>query len=358
MERLKNLPYTFDFTNLDVYKHLSEANINLGELKGLFRVIDHLEIVIHLLNVKEAKSSTAIEDIYTSYEEIFQELVTSKSIKLHSTFVENYLIALYSAFKYVDKNNEITIDSLHKIQNTILPEDSGLRVLPGLKMYNKSTREVIHIPPQNKDTILDYYRNLLFYINHQYDNYDPLIKMALIHFQFESIHPYKDGNGRVGRILNVLYLGLCNRIDYPLLNVSDYIMETKEEYFYLMRKCVDNPLCLPEFIIYVLKGINQAAIDTIDFIIHISMLIEEGDLKLQLFCKDIYNDKIIPHIYYNLYTKNETFRKDLNISRSTATKYLKRLEKEGFLKSCKVGKEVLYCNTKIECLFQTKSHSS
>lgn len=351
MERLRNLPYTFKFTNLEVYKHLSEANINLGELKGLFRVIDNLDIIIRLLNVKEAKSSTALEDIHSSYDDIFQELISSKNIKEHSTYVENYLLALYSAFKHVERNKELTLDNLHKIQSTILPNNSGIRTIPGYKMYNKVTHEVKHIPPQNKDTILDYYRNLLFYINHQYDNYDPLIKMALIHFQFESIHPYKDGNGRVGRILNVLYLGLCNRIDYPLLNLSDYIIDTKDEYFYLLHKCEENPLCLPEFIIYILKGINQAAIDTIDFIIHISQLIEEGNLKLEMCCKDIYNEKIIPSIYYNLYTKNEIFRSDLNISRSTATKYLKRLEKEGFLKSIKVGKEVLYCNTKIECLF-------
>lgn len=356
MERLRNLPYSFEFTNLDVYKHLSEANINLGELKGLLRVIDNSDTIIHLLKIKEITVSSKVEKPDSSYDKIFMNLITSTNIKNQYEYTMENMDMLLTAFETVKSNSEISIDVIHKIQSTLLPMSKGVRTTSGHKIYNKLTNEVLHIPPQDTDTILDYYRNLLFYINHQYDNYDPLIKMSLIHFQFESIHPYKDGNSIVARILDVLYLGLYNRIDYPFLNLGDYIVKTKDEYNYLLRKGIDNPICLPEFIVYILKGVTKTTVDTINFIISVNSFIKEDNRLLKYKCDSIYDERIIPHIYKNLYTKNLLFREDLGISRSTATKYLKMLEREGFLSSFKVGKEVLYKNNKMKSLFNIKSH--
>ena len=183
--------------------------------------------------------------------------------------------------------------------------------------------------------------NLELFIN-QNDDYDPLIQMALIHFQFESIHPFYDGNGRTGRILNILYLVLKNKLSEPILYLSKYIMENKTEYYALLKKCNENIDHIKDFVVYILKGISETSQNTVDLILNINKSIELTKEMMKKRLPDIYRYEIVEHLFSYLYTKNEFFRENLGISRATATKYLKLLEKEGFVVSEHLGKEVIY----------------
>jgi Fic family protein len=212
------------------------------------------------------------------------------------------------------------------------------------------TNETVHTPPQSKSDIRDLLKNLEEYLNNV-DEYDPLIQLALIHFQFESIHPFYDGNGRTGRILNILYLVLKGKINQPILYLSKFIIENKNKYYELLKICNQDIKNIDEFVSYILKGIYEASNYTISMILRVNDLINITKETMKLRLSDIYTDELITHLFSYLYTKNEFFRESLNISRPTATKYLKALEKEGFLVSERVGKEVVYKNIQLLNIF-------
>jgi Fic family protein len=204
----------------------------------------------------------------------------------------------------------------------------------------------VHTPPQEESEIRDLMQNLELFINENED-YDPLIQLALIHFQFESIHPFYDGNGRTGRILNILYLVLKEKIQEPILYLSKFIIEHKDKYYELLRKCNENLNYIEEFVMYILKGISETSKNTVNLILRINQSIELTKDEMKRRLPDIYSYEIIEHLFSYMYTKNEYFREDIGISRATATKYLKLLEKEGFITSEQVGKEVLYKNIQL-----------
>jgi Fic family protein len=176
--------------------------------------------------------------------------------------------------------------------------------------------------------------------------------MAIMHYQFECIHPYKKGNGRIGRILNIMALVNSGRLSYPILNLSKFFDDTKEEYFSLLEKCHNDISYLDEFIIYVLKGIYETSTYTINFIHQINRIIENTKKEFKRKQPTLYSDALIEHLFKFPYTKNELLRNELNLSRSTATKYLKTLVELEFLESEKYGKEIVYKNKQLVNLFQ------
>jgi Fic family protein len=212
------------------------------------------------------------------------------------------------------------------------------------------TNEIVHTPPQLESDIRDLLKNLEEYINSETE-YDPLIQLALLHFQFESIHPFYDGNGRTGRILNILYLVLKQKINQPILYLSKYIIENKSQYYDLLKLCNQDISHIGDFVSYILNGIYETSKYTISMILRINELIILTKEAMKERLADIYSDEIISHLFSYLYTKNEFFRDSLGISRPTATKYLKELEKEGFLVSERVGKEVVYKNIQLLNIF-------
>ena len=168
--------------------------------------------------------------------------------------------------------------------------------------------------------------------------------MGVIHYQFETIHPFYDGNGRTGRILNILYLVMLNKLSYPILYLSKYIIQNKDEYYTLLRECNDDEENIRKFVRYMLKGITVTADFTIQFIYEIIQSMEQTTLLMKERLPKIYSKELVEYLYYEFYTKNEFLRNELKISRSTANKYLKLLEEQGFVISEKVGKEVIYKN--------------
>ena len=218
--------------------------------------------------------------------------------------------------------------------------------MPGTVIKNNVTGEIVYTPPQSKEEVMDYMQNLESYINED-SNIDPLIKLAIIHYQFESIHPFYDGNGRTGRIINILYLVLKGMLDTPILYLSKYIINNKNEYYDLFQttRKTNN---FEDWIIYMLKGIEQTAGETIKIINRIreEMSIMKEELKSKT---KIYSKELLEALFYEFYTKIPYIEKVLNVSDKTAQKYLDILVDLKFLTSEKIGRERIYKN---ERLFQ------
>ena len=331
---------------MDILKELNTANHHIGELKGILKILPNPGIVLSLINLSESKDSSAIENIITTYDEIYKEIVSKTRTFGKPKEVINYKHALDHGLLVMRQKGFISTNILVEIQNIIDQNKGGIRKLPGTVIINDKTNEIVHTPPQDETEIRELMYNLELFIN-QNNDYDPLIQMALIHFQFESIHPFYDGNGRTGRILNILYLVLKEKLSEPILYLSKYIMENKEQYYALLRKCNEDIKHIKDFVVYILRGISEASINTINLILRINQSIELTKEMMKKRLPDIYRYEIVEHLFSYMYTKNEFFRDYLNICRATATKYLKLLEKEGFIVSEQLGKEVIYKNVQL-----------
>jgi len=340
------LPFNIELNTIEILKQLSEANNHIGELKGVLNLLPNPKLILDLIQISESKDSSAIENIITTYDEIFKELVSKNPSGGKPKEIVNYIKAMKEGIKLIKDKGFISTNVLVDIQEIIESNKGGIRKLPGTVIMNDLRKEIVHTPPQNEQDIRDLLKNLEEFINND-SIYDPLIDLALIHFQFESIHPFYDGNGRTGRILNILYLVLKKKIQEPILYLSKYIIEHKEEYYTLLRKCNEDIANINKFVLYILRGISETSLFTINLILKINQAIEITKVEMKRRLPDIYRFEIVEHIFSHMYTKNEFFRLDLNIARATSTKYLKELEREGFIVSEKVGKEVIYKNVQL-----------
>jgi len=343
---MNKLPFNVGLNTIEILKRLSQTNNAIGELKGVLNLLPNPKLILSLIQISESKDSSAIENIITTYDEIFKELATKKSSNGSPKEIVNYKRAIEKGILLIREKGFISTNILVEIQSIIENNKGGIRKLPSTVIMNDQTKEIVHTPPQNEEEIQKLLRNLEEYINNDTE-LDPLINMALIHFQFESIHPFYDGNGRTGRILNVLYLVLKNKIQEPILYLSRYIIQNKDEYYSLLRKCNENIKNIDLFVMYILRGIYETSQYTVNLILRINNAIEITKTEMKKRLPDIYRFEIVEHLFSYMYTKNEYFRHDLNIARATSTKYLKALEKEGFLISEKVGKEVIYKNVQL-----------
>lgn len=337
------LPLSIDLYDIETLKLLSEANNRIGELKGILNQLPNPKILLNAITLGEAKDSSEIENIVTTYDEIYKEMTTEGMISSAAKEVLRYRKAISLGFEELKENGFISTKALVNIQKCIESDKGGIRKIPGTVIKNTKTNEVIHVPPQSEQEIYEYLSNLEKYIN--LDNeYDPLINMAVIHYQFETIHPFYDGNGRTGRILNVLYLVMKEKLSFPILYLSKYIIQNKDEYYLILKECNECEENIRKFIRYMLKGIIYTSNFTIQFIYEVLSSMDMTTRLMKEKCPKIYSKELVEYLYYEFYTKNEYFRQEFEISRATAIKYLKELENNGFLVSEKVGKEVIYKN--------------
>lgn len=348
---MQKLPFPLDLNNVKVLQSLSLANNKIGELKGTINSLADSSIVFNFICLSESLDSCAIENIFASYDKTYKELISKESFGADVKEIINHYNAISYGRNLVKKNGFISINDIVKMHSVVEPNKAGIRTRPGTVIANVITGEIIHRPPQEESMIRELLHNLELYLNDNND-YDPLIQIAILHFQFESIHPFYDGNGRAGRILNLLYLVLKEKLSAPILCLSKYIRENRRKYYELLNKCQKNIIYLEDFVIYMLEGIAESAEYTIRLIKQIVNAIELTKKFMLERLPNIFKPEIVEHLFFHMYTKNELFKEELHLSRATATKYLKLLETKGFITSVRVGKEVIYKNVQLFNLLQ------
>jgi Fic family protein len=340
--QLPILPPKINFS-AKVYEKAIKANKAMAELKGMATLLPNQAIVLNSLILREAKDSSEIENIVTTQDELFKAFTVEQEL-LNPSIKEvlNYREALWAGYELINKKQLITIRDIIKIQEILIGNNAGIRKQPGTSLKNARTGKVIYTPPSGKDVIDQKLKNLEHYINTE-DNTDHLIKMAIIHYQFESIHPFYDGNGRTGRIINVLYLILNKLLDLPILYLSSYIIHHKKQYYDGLSS-VREKKDWESWILYMLDSTEQTSKSTMALIRNIKKMMDKQIALVKQKCPKIYSKELVETLFVQPYCRISSLEKNLDISRFTASKYLKELEKIGLLKSEKTGRDILYIN--------------
>lgn len=344
MFELKKLPPNYNFDTVEILKQLSSSHKALAELKGYSEIVPNKNILINAAMINEAKNSSEIENIVTTHDEIYKALSTNRGTAA-SKEVINYRRALWMGYELIKQNGFLSTNMIVKIQQIIENSEAGIRTTPGTTLKNERTGEIVYTPPQSHSEIIELLNNLEKYINEEHD-IDDLIKLAIIHYQFESIHPFYDGNGRTGRIINVLYLTLKDLIDSPILYISKYINNNKQEYYKVLQNVRSNN-DFESLVLYKLKAIEETAIATLNLLKQITNLIDETAIEIKKKLPKLYSKELIEVLFYEFYTKIVYIEEKLNVSRRTASTYLIDLEESGFLTSKMEGREKIYLNNKM-----------
>lgn len=355
--KIPELPLQYDLETKAVLKQANKANRKLAELKGIAATIPNEEILISTLTLQEAKESSEIENIVTTQDDLYKADLNIKKqyITASAKEVLKYREAIQYGFSAVRHDKILSNNRIIKIQEHLVDNKAGFRTLPGTKL--KDSREtVVYTPPQNAMDIERYMNNLENFINiPDLCDCDPLVKMAIIHHQFESIHPFYDGNGRTGRIVNVLYLIINNLLDLPILYLSRYITRNKSEYYRLIQairdKDGDNSRQWEEWILFILRGVEETAEETICLVKGISQLMNKYKMILRPIFGKQYKHELLNNLFFHPYTKIEYMQKDMMVQRKTATKYLDTIVTHGLLRKIKLGRENYYVNEELMNLF-------
>ena len=342
---LSKLPPNAELETKYILKQLARSHRALAELKGFSEMIPNKNILINAITINEAKDSSEIENIVTTHDELFKTMSSESYTSPSAKEVVNYRTALWKGYELI-KNDSLSTNMIIDIHEVIEPDKGGVRKLPGTVLKNETTGEVIYTPPSGQEEILLYLDNLERYINNDYDDIDSLIKLAIIHYQFECIHPFYDGNGRTGRIINVLYLVLKDLLDSPILYLSKFIIRNKSAYYELLQS-VTNEGKWEDWILFILQGVEETAEETLLLVKKINILLEKTAEEIRERFPNIYSRELVNLIFFEFYTKIGYIEEGLNISRKTAAKYLSILEKEGFLVSEKIGRERIYLNKEL-----------
>lgn len=332
------------FDTAPILKKLASASRKLAELKGIAASIPNQGILINTLGLQEAKDSSEIENIVTTHDELFKDDLSPESqMSAASKEVLSYRQALYTGFRLVKETGLLTANHLIEMQRELERNHAGFRKLPGTALKDGAGRTV-YTPPQEPDVIVALMRDLEQTINDpDAVPVDPLIKMALIHHQFESIHPFYDGNGRTGRILNVLYLVKEGLLDIPVLYLSRHIVRTKADYYRLLQAVRDDG-AWEDWVLYMLEAVEQTAQQTVKTVIAIRDALLDYKHRIREQHKKFYSQDLINSLFMHPYTKIEFLQNDLQVSRLTATKYLDVLAETGFLQKQKIGRSNYYIN--------------
>jgi cell filamentation protein, protein adenylyltransferase len=344
---LKKLPIKNDIETKNVLRKLASTHRALAELKGVVATIPNESILINTLGLQEAKDSSAIENIITTHDDIYKAGLKIEGFKsLNAKEVQNYISALKTGFSLISEKKILTNNDIIKIQSELEKNRAGFRKLPGTALINSGTGKTVYTPPQEYSEIMDLMSNLERFINDDtMSDFDPLVKMAIIHYQFESIHPFYDGNGRTGRIINVLYLVMKGLLNLPVLYLSKYLILNKGDYYKLLQEVRDTDNW-ENWLLFMLNGVEQISIETIQLIEKIRELIFEFKHLLRDKYK-FYSQDLLNNLFNHPYTKIEFIVRDLGISRITAAKYLNALVKDGLLTKQKLGPGNYYINERL-----------
>jgi Fic family protein len=351
---IPTLPPAVDLETVPILKALAHANRALAELKGRAASIPNQGILISTLALQEAKASSEIENIVTTQDELFQtQLDTQYQVSPAAKEVALYRDALQLGYETLLKTHGLIPNSvLIEMFQLLKRREGGFRVTPGTALKQENSGSIVFVPPQDAREILAHMGALESFINDDaLCGLDPLIKMALIHHQFESIHPFPDGNGRIGRILNVLYLTRTGLLDTPILYLSRHITQTKADYYRLLQAVRDHG-AWADWVLYMLQAVTRTAKITLELIEAVRQLMADVKKRMRGELPKIYSQELLNNLFRHPYTRIEFVQRDLDLkARQTAARYLDTLANNGFLKKFASGRNTYYVNTPLIRLF-------
>lgn len=342
------LPPNFNFDDVGLLKLVNKANNSLFELKGMANILPSSGILVSPLTIREAVASSGIENINTTVAEALKADVIYKETELAGAEKEilNYRNALREGYKMLLKNEFLNTNSFIQIQSVLEPNKAGIRKINGVVVKSSKTSKVIYTPPEGYDVIMDKLKNFEDYFNNHknFDDVDPLIRMAVMHYQFEAIHPFLDGNGRAGRIIMILYLVLTNRLELPILFLSKYILENRDDYYKKLRAVTESGAWM-DWVYYILRGVDTQAQETRKNILQIKDLMKEykeiskgGGIHM--------TPHMLDYLFSNPFYSQKKMAESLKIHRNTAPKYFQELEKAGIVRKFKYKQGYVYYNQK------------
>ena len=340
-----HLPLTQDIETKAILKKSISANRALAKLNGIARIIPNHNILINSLALQEAKDSSEIENIITTHDELYKANLDIKNSTQETKEVQNYRNALLKGYDLIQEHKLLLKRHIIEIQKELEQNDAGVRRQSGTNLKNAQTGEVIFTPPQEYTVVDELLTNLEQYINEPND-LDTLVNMAIIHYQFETIHPFYDGNGRTGRIINILYLILQELLELPILYLSNYIIRNKSDYYRLLQE-VRTKGNWEAWILYMLDGVEQTSRETIELINDISIMMKNTKHTIREALPNIYSKDLIEILFSHPYTKIEFLVEGLGLHRETASKHLKEIEKLGILESIKIGRGKFFINKQL-----------
>jgi Fic family protein len=341
---LPPLPPAVEVETKAVLKRALSAGRALAELKGIGQTIPNQGMLVTSLVLQEARASSEIENIVTTNDALFRAFSADTSrVDPATKEVLRYREALWAGYEVLKTRPLLSTNLFVDIVQRIKQTQAGIRQMPGTAVVNSATGEVIYTPPEGEAVIRAKLKELEDFI-HSADDVDPLVKLALIHYQFEAIHPFSDGNGRTGRIVNILFLVLNGLLDMPVLYLSKSIIERKNDYYRLLRAVTERGEWEP-WVLFMLAAVEYTAVLTRQRIVAIrDLMVETTDRAKALLPSRVYSKELIELLFHQPYTKVQ-FLVDAGLAgRQTAASYLKALETMGVLESRRVGRETLYLN--------------
>lgn len=343
-----------------VLKAAALAHRQLGELKGKAGIIPNQGILIDTLVLQEALASSEIENIVTTQDEMFQATIFSDSrIKGAAKEVALYRDALRCGFdRMADTHGLLTNNIIIEMFRVLKRSQESFRSTPGTALKNEKTGEIVYVPPQDGGEVIKHMSALERFINDDAaSDLDPLVKMAIVHHQFESIHPFSDGNGRIGRIVNVLYLTRVGLLDIPILYLSRYINSYKADYYRLLQSVRDDGVW-EEWLLFMLDGVAKTSEQGLMLIQGIADLMADYKLRIRRDHPGLYTQDLLNNLFRHPYTRIEHLQNDLGVARQTASTYLDKLTKAGFIEKHVFGKSNYYINRPLVDLFMQVSKPS
>lgn len=341
MDKL-DIPTVEQLNDAPLWKELRDAHRYLGEFKGLCVTLPNPNILIQCLVLREAKDSSEIENIITTHDSMYASNVSDEPLGIAEKEIEYYEEALLKGFDIVSDERMCRLDTILLIQSEIEKNNAGLRRVPGTVLRNDTTGETIYEPPQSKEVVERLMSELVTFM-HEDDDMDELIRMAVTHHQFESIHPFYDGNGRAGRILNILMLVKSGLLDLPVFYLSRYINQTKQSYYGLLQETRETKDWLP-WCKYIVKGVKETAQKEIEFLKKYRELMARYKHEIRAQLPNLYSQDLLNRLFAYPYTKIDFLMRELRISRPTASKYLDFLCQHEFLVRKKIGRNYFFIN--------------
>lgn len=338
---LQDIP---DLENATILKKCIEARSSLAELKQAVTLLPNPNVLINTLPILEAQASSEIENVVTTADSLFKALALGREDASDAETKEavRYRDALYEGHASI-KTRPLTTATAVQVVRTIKNVDLDVRSTPGTALLNTATGEVVYTPPEGnsllRDLLADWERFL-----HERDDLDPLVRMAVGHYQFEAIHPFTDGNGRTGRILNLLYLSSQDLLPIPVLYMSRYIIQTRAGYYRLLLE-VTRKGVWEEWILYMLDAVAQTSMWTLRKVLSVRDLRERVKAKIQRSAPKIYSAELVDQIFQQPYCRISNLVESKVAQRQTASVYLKKLAELNILKEVAVGRERIFINT-------------